>query len=508
MDAAQGEDEGNTAAAAAPGAGAHPEGDDDGPDLDSELFSRWAVDVDEKQESRSFFDPCKGNVVFASAYDGWAFGMHDFVEPVAAKTGLAPNLLRNTLWGDFALKMPEAGGKSKRIGSSKPKAHAKSSVKSESSKSKRRGESGAKSKSKGSSGPSPAAASNGDAGPEDGSASTESGTGAAQSDYGGAKVVQIKRRQAVAIGGAAAHGYSADSGHRGGSAAGGSSKQQSRRPMAAELVLDSIWRAYRYCKTDPNPKKASKLVKQFGIEMSEAELDAKDPAGRLRALMRAWLPLPRAVMRAVARQLPSPAEAAPLRMERIMPDVPQTMNPRLRRHIERVRAAIVACDSSDDAPCVAFVTKMVAVPAGQVPAAASSVAGPRTEDEEGKADSLGLRGFPGSDLVGLERQIIRYQGDEAASAWGGGRDASKCTSITTQIFARGASDVPLTPPRSSDTAASRAATGEHEEEEEEEVFLGFARVFSGVLRPDRPVFVLGPKYRPERAFREEGQHVS
>lgn len=250
-------------------------------------------------------------MVFASAYDGWAFGVEDFVGPVATKTGLSEQLLRNTLWGDFALKLPDSD-----------------KTKGKSGKGKGKG----KSKSKG------------------------KGT----SESSAPKVVQIKRRSAALAGGATAVGLGVTS---------DPGTKKARRPMAAELVLDSLWRAYRYGRQEPNPKKASKLAKQFGAEITEGELvGCKDATAMLRCLMRAWLPLPKAIMRAVAKSLPSPDEAAPIRIDRIMPEVPQRMAPRLRSRVERVRRAVAACDGSDDAPCVAFVSKMVAVPKKQVPA--------------------------------------------------------------------------------------------------------------------------------------------
>lgn len=36
-------------------------------------FKSWAIDLDERKESSLFFSPAKGNVVFTSAIDGWAF---------------------------------------------------------------------------------------------------------------------------------------------------------------------------------------------------------------------------------------------------------------------------------------------------------------------------------------------------------------------------------------------------------------------------------------------------
>lgn len=44
-----------------------------GGDSGGVTFDATAVDVDERTEAALFFDPTKGNVLFASAIDGWAF---------------------------------------------------------------------------------------------------------------------------------------------------------------------------------------------------------------------------------------------------------------------------------------------------------------------------------------------------------------------------------------------------------------------------------------------------
>jgi len=54
-------------------------------------------------EAEWTFSPEKGNVVFASAIDGWAFGIADFARMWAPRIpNCRPKLLREYLWGDFA----------------------------------------------------------------------------------------------------------------------------------------------------------------------------------------------------------------------------------------------------------------------------------------------------------------------------------------------------------------------------------------------------------------------
>ncbi|KAA8490930.1 Ribosome assembly protein 1 [Porphyridium purpureum] len=56
------------------------------------------------------FAPENGNVVFASAIDGWAFRIDQFARLCSARFGLSENTLQKTLWGDFYLD-----SKSKKI---------------------------------------------------------------------------------------------------------------------------------------------------------------------------------------------------------------------------------------------------------------------------------------------------------------------------------------------------------------------------------------------------------
>ena len=44
-----------------------------GADAAALQFDAYAIDVDERAEAARLFDPGKGNVIFASAFDGWAF---------------------------------------------------------------------------------------------------------------------------------------------------------------------------------------------------------------------------------------------------------------------------------------------------------------------------------------------------------------------------------------------------------------------------------------------------
>ena len=57
----------------------------------------------EKDDQDIYFAPERGNVIFASAIDGWAFRIGKFAELFASKLGFNEANLRKVLWGDFYL---------------------------------------------------------------------------------------------------------------------------------------------------------------------------------------------------------------------------------------------------------------------------------------------------------------------------------------------------------------------------------------------------------------------
>lgn len=58
---------------------------------------------EEKGDEDIYFEPERGNVVFGSAIDGWAFTVKQFAGLYEKKLGIKRSLLEKVLWGDFYL---------------------------------------------------------------------------------------------------------------------------------------------------------------------------------------------------------------------------------------------------------------------------------------------------------------------------------------------------------------------------------------------------------------------
>ena len=62
-----------------------------------------ADEFKEKDDEDIYFAPEKGNVVFASALDGWGFRVAKFAQLYGAKMGMKEANLRKVIWGDYYL---------------------------------------------------------------------------------------------------------------------------------------------------------------------------------------------------------------------------------------------------------------------------------------------------------------------------------------------------------------------------------------------------------------------
>lgn len=70
---------------------------------EAEASANDTYDFKEKDDEDIYFAPERGNVVFASAIDGWGFRVGNFAQLYSVKLGFKEANLRRVLWGDFYL---------------------------------------------------------------------------------------------------------------------------------------------------------------------------------------------------------------------------------------------------------------------------------------------------------------------------------------------------------------------------------------------------------------------
>ena len=57
----------------------------------------WDAGLEDSDDSSVYFQPEAGNVIFASALDGWGFTTEHFVEIFSRKLGVSRTVLRKTI---------------------------------------------------------------------------------------------------------------------------------------------------------------------------------------------------------------------------------------------------------------------------------------------------------------------------------------------------------------------------------------------------------------------------
>ncbi|KAG0613109.1 hypothetical protein M758_6G077800 [Ceratodon purpureus] len=142
------------------------------------------------------------------------------------------------------------------------------------------------------------------------------------------------------------------------------------KPMFVQFVLEPLWQVYETgMQGKDGAEKLGKIIKSMDLKISPRELQHKDPRVVTQTVVASWLPLADTILSMVIDCLPSPITALPERIPRLLPStfIPSTVDEEIRSKLESVKAAIETCDGSIEAPCVAFVSKMVAVPIETLP---------------------------------------------------------------------------------------------------------------------------------------------
>ena len=169
------------------------------------------------------------------------------------------------------------------------------------------------------------------------------------------------------------------------------SEDKKGKNMFVQFALEPIWKAYSVCEQGADVQGVlSQIVKSRGLSslVPSRSMEQSDPRQAMRAVMRAWLPLSEAVLGMAVNKLPSPSQASPYRITRLLHSssaaashnrvkgISHAKAPRkgvkgltkeALETLEQVERSLTASSASPEAPLVVFVSKMVAMPSSLVP---------------------------------------------------------------------------------------------------------------------------------------------
>ena len=196
-----------------------------------------------------------------------------------------------------------------------------------------------------------------------------------------------------------------------------------------------------------NPDKVAKIVSTLNLKIPPRDLKSKDTRHLLSLIFGQWLSLSTCTIQAVIDVVPAPSAAQAIRMPKmIYPDLHQpTTEPQ-----NKLEKDLFSCDPSPSASIVAYVSKMFAVSEKDLP-----------ENKRKPLTAAEMRSR------GRELRQNKENGDQTSG------DGELTADIQQTAQAPNASDV---------------------SDGERNVLLGFARLYSGLLRRGSSIYCVLPKY--------------
>ncbi|XP_033120660.1 elongation factor-like GTPase 1 [Anneissia japonica] len=233
-----------------------------------------------------------------------------------------------------------------------------------------------------------------------------------------------------------------------------------KRPLFVQFILENMWSVYEDIYFRRDKEKMEKIVKFLGLKISARDTRHNDSRVQLQAVMGQWLPLSKAVLSMVANELPSPLDVSEQRIEKLMCTGGRRFDS-LPAESQKLKNDFKQSCCNSDAPVIVYISKMFVVSSDSLP---KNKQRPLTSEE-----------------IQERRESARQRHAERmarAETENGNTQPSKTEDI-----------VPCEEVNS-------------EEPEEKDVFVAFARVFSGIIKKGQELLVLGPKHDPRKVMDE------
>lgn len=243
-------------------------------------------------------------------------------------------------------------------------------------------------------------------------------------------------------------------------------QEKAKKPMFVQFILENIWNLYEVIAIRKDKEKVPAIAEKLGVKLQARDLRQTDPKVQIQAIFSQWLPIERAVLEQVVRLCPHPGMISDDKATQLMCSLNQDFDT-LPKQTQALRSAFMASDASSDTVIV-FISKMISVDRALLP---ENKPKPLTREElERKRD------------MARQRAQQRQQELEA-----------KMAGVTLNADANEANI------RSSQTKSETNEIVEKQDEEDDEkneLFIAFARVYSGTLKKGAKVFALTPKHDP------------
>jgi ribosome assembly protein 1 len=191
-------------------------------------------------------------------------------------------------------------------------------------------------------------------------------------------------------------------------------------------------------------EKINKIASALKVKLKPQDLKSKDPSGLLFSIFTQWLPLASCVFRAVVDILPNPAQGQAIRLPRVLGLAEDDSKP--EQEVSAVERSLLDGGQAENAPTIAFISKMFAVPTVDLP---------QHQRKQLSAEEMRQRGREAREA------IAQPQNDDSIGL---------------------------------DGAQVPQPSKEQEQQLEGDSMVAFSRLYSGTLRIGQTLYCVFPKY--------------
>lgn len=224
-------------------------------------------------------------------------------------------------------------------------------------------------------------------------------------------------------------------------------QSKAKKPLFVSMVLENLSKVYEKFVVKRDKVEMCQMAQSLGVNLASRDVNHTDPKTALAQLFSQWMPLAQSVLQSICDIVPSPAQINEEKVMRLMCANETISFDSFPVQTRALKEAFLACrpnkNSDSSVPLIVCVSKMFSFEKSSLPQFRNK---PLTLEE-----------------INLRREKLREERQN-----------------------------------------SQVESGDSEEvlEEEKSVFIGFARVFSGTLRRNDWVYVLGPKHDPSKVSQE------
>lgn len=253
-------------------------------------------------------------------------------------------------------------------------------------------------------------------------------------------------------------------------------QMKAKKPLFVQMVLENLWSVYENIVIRKDKEKLQKIVDSLKIKLTARDMRHTDPKVQLQAVCSQWLPLAAAVLDMCCEKLAPPTNLNEEKVEKLMCSAAMRFDS-LPPETQKLKEHFIACSSKDDSPVIVFISKMFPVERALLP---ENKAMPLTQEE-----------------LALRREQARQRHAERMSQPSGEENVSSEVSSTAIS--------PLVEHTSVESGSiiDSSASESPKPPMDDDVFIAFARVFSGKLRVGQELYVLGPKHNPSSVLNKE-----